>query len=463
MLISLCMIVRDEQDMLPDCLASVAGAVDEIIVVDTGSVDGTVDIAEAAGARVVHFTWCDDFAAARNAALPEVRGQWVLMLDADERLAPGAGSALRAAAEKGDLDCGMLPLYDADRLDASPAEVLSGGARTPPPVLLPRMFRRTEDLCWQGMVHEAPIEWMKVPGRVFTEVDAAIIHFGNVETYRVDKDKGQRNLRLLEQQCEREPNNPTARGYLASELVSAGDVQRATAEVERAWHCLVEVLERPREGPGPAGVQVASLRADLAIRSANYEKAIETADTWDRIGLRHPNLVVLRAMSLRRQSQSLPQQERAPLLEMAIAGLEWAVSVEEQNFAEWVIPQARGGNVATELGVALLLDARPAEALAAFQRAVALQPEMSAAKLGIVEALYDAGRIEEALSALQPMLADGGADEWALASCICLSLGANQDAITFYETALQHGTPGSQVSYRKERFDELATVFEPVP
>jgi len=463
MLISLCMIVRDEQDMLPDCLASVAGAVDEIIVVDTGSVDGTVDIAKAAGARVIHFTWCDDFAAARNAALPEARGQWVLMLDADERLAPGAGSALRAAAEKGDLDCGMLPLYDANRLDASPAEVLSGSARTAPPVLLPRMFRRTGDFCWQGMVHETPVEWMTAPGRVFREVGAPIIHLGNVETYRAERGKSRRNLLLLEQQCEREPDNPTARGYLAAELITAGDVQRATTEVERAWHSLVETLERPRQGAGPAGVQIASLRADLALRSGNYDKAIETADIWDRIGMRHPNLVVLRAMSLRRQGQSLPEQERSPRLEMAIAGLEWALSVEEQKFAELVIPLARGGNVATELGVALLLDARPAEALAAFQRAVTLEPEMSAAKLGIVEALYDAGLTEESLSALQPMLADGGADEWALASCICLSLGANEDAITFYETALQHGTPGSQVSYRKERFDELATVFEPEP
>ena len=97
------------------------------------------------------------------------------------------------------------------------------------------------------------------------------------------------------------------------------------------------------------------------------------------------------------------------------------------------------------------------------QEALALEPQMKAAKLGVVEALYDAGRIEESLATLQPMLADGGADEWALASCMCLTMGANEDALAFYETALQHGIPGSQVSYRKERFTELATVFEPEP
>ncbi len=330
-------------------------------------------------------------------------------------------------------------------------------------MLLPRMFRRTDDFCWQGMVHETPVEWMTAPGRVFREVDAPIIHLGNVETYRAEKGKSRRNLLLLEKQCEQEPNNPVARGYLASELITAGDMQRATAEVERAWHSLVEILERPREGAAPAGIAIASLRASLAMRSGDYEKAIATADGWDRIGMKHPNLVTLRAMSLRRQAQTLPLKERLPLLEMVIAGLEWSVSVEDQNFAEWLIPVARKYNVRVESGIALLLSSRPDEALAAFQQAVQLEPQMQGAKLGVVEALYDAGRMEESLATLQPMLADGGADEWALASCMCLTMGANEDALAFYKTALQHGVPGSQVSYRKERFTELATVFEPKP
>jgi tetratricopeptide (TPR) repeat protein len=357
----------------------------------------------------------------------------------------------------------MLPLYDADRLDASAADVLSGASRSAPPVLLPRMFRRTDDFCWQGIVHETPVEWMTAPGRVFEEVNAAIIHLGNVETYRAAKGKGLRNLLLLEQQCEQEPDNPTARGYLASELVNAGDLQRATTEVERAWHSLVEVLDRPREGAGPAGVQIASLRASLAMRSGDYKKAIATADGWDRIGTKHPNLVTLRAMSLRRQTQTLPLKERLPLLEMVIAGLEWSRSVEDQNFAEWLIPVARKYNVTVELGIALLLSSRPDEALAAFQQALVLEPQMRGPKIGVVEALFDAGRTEESLAALQPMLADGGADDWALASCICLTIGANEDAQAFFQTALQHGIPGSKVSYRKERFAELAAVFEPEP
>src|SRR5579862_5469731 len=80
------MIVRDEARFLPDCLASLQHKVDEIVVVDTGSRDATARIAADAGARVLHFPWSDDFAAARNRGLDEVTADWILYIDADERL-----------------------------------------------------------------------------------------------------------------------------------------------------------------------------------------------------------------------------------------------------------------------------------------------------------------------------------------------------------------------------------------
>ena len=86
--ISLCLIARDEERFLPGCLASVSGVVDEIVLADTGSTDRTVEIARAAGATVVHHAWDEDFSAARNAALAAATGDWILLLDADERLAP---------------------------------------------------------------------------------------------------------------------------------------------------------------------------------------------------------------------------------------------------------------------------------------------------------------------------------------------------------------------------------------
>ena len=84
--LSLCMIVRNEEKRLPRCLASAMPWAGETIVVDTGSTDGTIALAERAGARVLHFAWRDDFAAARNHALAAATREWVLVLDADEIL-----------------------------------------------------------------------------------------------------------------------------------------------------------------------------------------------------------------------------------------------------------------------------------------------------------------------------------------------------------------------------------------
>ena len=101
--ISLCVIAKNEEAMIADCLESVRDVVDEMIVVDTGSLDRTVAIAEAAGARVVTFKWCDDFSAARNASIKAATGDWVLILDADERLGAGQGAAIRAAVHSSTL------------------------------------------------------------------------------------------------------------------------------------------------------------------------------------------------------------------------------------------------------------------------------------------------------------------------------------------------------------------------
>ncbi len=88
--LSVCMIVRDEENMLPRCLRSVQDLADELIVVDTGSKDNTISIAKDFGAKIYHFKWRDDFAAARNESLRHATGDWILQIDADEELLSGS-------------------------------------------------------------------------------------------------------------------------------------------------------------------------------------------------------------------------------------------------------------------------------------------------------------------------------------------------------------------------------------
>lgn len=84
--VSLCMIVKDEEEALPGCLESVRGLVDEIIVVDTGSKDRTPEIAKKYGAKVFSFRWINDFAAARNESLRHATGDYIFWLDVDDRV-----------------------------------------------------------------------------------------------------------------------------------------------------------------------------------------------------------------------------------------------------------------------------------------------------------------------------------------------------------------------------------------
>src|SRR6266704_3953568 len=84
--VSACLITKNEEKFLPRCLESIRQLVDQIIVVDTGSTNRTVDIARRFGARVEHFEWCDDFAAARNYSLKFASSDWILIIDADEEL-----------------------------------------------------------------------------------------------------------------------------------------------------------------------------------------------------------------------------------------------------------------------------------------------------------------------------------------------------------------------------------------
>jgi O-antigen biosynthesis protein len=97
--LSLCMIVRDNAGTLPACLESIRPWVDEMIVVDTGSVDETPRIVESFGAKLFHFPWCDDFSAARNESLRHATGDWLFWMDSDDTIPPECGRGLRELVE----------------------------------------------------------------------------------------------------------------------------------------------------------------------------------------------------------------------------------------------------------------------------------------------------------------------------------------------------------------------------
>lgn len=110
--LALCMIVRDEAESLARAIRSFDGVADEIIVVDTGSKDDTVAVAQSLGARVVHHPWDDDFSAPRNAGFDAATTQWVFALDADERLHPESREELLRIVRTGDAEAYLVTRRD---------------------------------------------------------------------------------------------------------------------------------------------------------------------------------------------------------------------------------------------------------------------------------------------------------------------------------------------------------------
>jgi len=222
--VCLCAIAKNERADLPRCLASVQPWVDELLVVDTGSDDGTPELAAQQGARVVSFRWCDDFAAARNFALEQVRTDWVLVLDADEELQV-ADPAWRAALEPAKLAY-YLPLTDA------------GNPRNLTPLLVPRLFRARPDLHYVGAYHEQlcyqggplPVE------RTETLSSLPIIHYG-YSPERLQVKELQRNIPLLERLRERQ-------GLSFLLLYSLAGMYANTGQFDKAQACYADAGDR---------------------------------------------------------------------------------------------------------------------------------------------------------------------------------------------------------------------------
>lgn len=145
--ISLCMIVKNEQDVIARCLESVKNIVDEIIIVDTGSSDRTVEIASHYTQNIYHFDWIDDFSAARNFSFSKATKEYILWLDADDVIQPEHQKEFITLKQTlpHTIDVVMLP-YDV-AFDENNQAIHS--------YYRERLLKRESNFKWLGAVHEA--------------------------------------------------------------------------------------------------------------------------------------------------------------------------------------------------------------------------------------------------------------------------------------------------------------------
>lgn len=197
MKLSVCLIVKDEEEFLPGCLTSVQDA-DELIVVDTGSTDGTVGIAESFGATVSAFEWQDDFSAARNFAKAQATGDWIYSIDADHI----SDTPINKIREE------VARIKDKHRVASITIDGHHKGAW---------LFKNDPDIRWEGRVHE-------VLSHIAT-VDTDI----RQTTRPREEPNTKRNLRILQ----KSPDTPRTRFYLGREYFELGDYAKAASWLRR--------------------------------------------------------------------------------------------------------------------------------------------------------------------------------------------------------------------------------------
>jgi glycosyltransferase involved in cell wall biosynthesis len=225
--LSLCLIVKNEAANLPRCLESVQDAVDEIVVVDTGSTDASVTLAESYGARVLHFTWQNDFALARNFSLDAAAGDWLLVLDADEALPPATRRHLRsllATPEAEAVEFGVRNFQPAGSL----LDYEDGLRST-------RLFRNQPEYRYEQSIHEQILPAIQRHGGRVLRSPLHLDHYGYAQRHvQGQEQRAQRNLRLLQQAVQASPNDPYLHYQLGITYKSLNNAAEAEQHLRRA-------------------------------------------------------------------------------------------------------------------------------------------------------------------------------------------------------------------------------------
>ena len=380
-MLSLSMIVRNEEARLATCLASVKGFADEMVVIDTGSVDATVAVAEQAGARVEQMEWPGDFAPARNHALQYLKGDWVLVLDADEQLRPEVVPSLKALMAQPDVLVINLLRYEI-------------GAAMAPYSSVSRLFRRHPSIQWSRPYHSMIDESVQAiltsepHWRIANCSEPAILHDGYRPELLAGSDKADQLREAMESDLKRHPGDPYASAKLGGLLISEG---RAT-----------EAIPLLRQG----------LEGATAQSSERYELLLH-------LGLALTESDPDEAMASYRQALDIPLDTRITLG----ARLNLAARLMEQDQLDEAIQLTqtatqRAPEVALgwyNLGLMLRKKGEIAAALEAYGRSLALDPNNAACHQNHAVARLLGGDIEAARNgfrtAIELLAAQGRTDE----------------------------------------------------
>lgn len=380
--ISACLIVRDEEEHLERCLRSLAGVAQEIVVVDTGSKDGTVSIAKRHGAVIGHFDWCDDFSAARNAALELATGNWILWIDADEELVADSMAAFRRAVVRpqfGGFDISIVNFTD----DHDGGESFQHCPT--------RFFRNLPGIRFTGRIHEQVTPSLIELGLPWARLEGAqILHYGYLPEEMERKSKLQRTIGMLEREVQMNPEDSFQWFNLANAYLVSRRFPEATHAARRCTAYL--------RSADPYAENCYHVWIQAALGGNEVEEALAVCDEAEAKGLCGPSIlfdkcqVLLRAF---RPQEALEVSDRL----MAMS----------PDASEAIDPGIFSHKLLVARGQILAVLGKFEEALELLDRSLQIDPQYAAA-------LYSRGAVLEKLGRLSDALASFSRAAWDIKS-----------------------------------------------
>lgn len=370
--LSLCMIVKNEESSLPNTLNSVKDVVDEMVVLDTGSTDKTVEIAKEFGAKVYHFEWCNDFSVARNEALKYVKGKWVLVLDADEVLTPGIVGDMKKAMKRPRHLVINLIRHEIGA-SQSPYSLVSRLFRNHPELRFSRPYHAMVDDSVQDLLQREP-DW-----QIVSLSSIAIEHYGYQPEAIAALDKYNRARIAMEGFLARHPTDPYTCSKLGSLYVQINRISEG-----------IKLMKR-------------GLKASEIDPSVLFELHYHLGNAYTRAS--NPNLAAKHYQAAIQQ-QILPQLKlgaynnfgnlllNAGDLNNAKTAFEMVVKIDSSLPAGY-----------NNLGMVLKSLGELEEAIAAYKKAIHLKPDYADAYQSLGVVLLKLGRVSESLSAFGKAIA----------------------------------------------------------
>ena len=370
--LSACLIVKNEEQRLPQCLDSLRSLADEIIVVDTGSSDRTIMIAKKYQARVFNFEWRDDFSQARNYAIAQAKGKWILIIDADEVLEQKAIATLQAIMQRSDCLAANLLRNEV-------------GARQAPYSLVLRLFRNYLAIAFTGIYHESidcsvtSLQAVEPDWQVLNVEIPTLRHYGYTDNEINLKQKHEFAKRLMHKHLEVFPEDVYMLNKLGALYISTQDNSSFGIELLQKGLTLVDTKNQQSliccELHYHLGIAYKQ-NGDLELAKDAYKQAI---------ALDVPEIVKLSAyLNLGNIYQNESNQKDA------IACFEIATKIAP-DFAQ--------GHF--NLGLALKTSGRFTEAIAAYQKALSLEPNYAEAHQNLGVVLMKVGYFQEAIASFR--------------------------------------------------------------